>query len=95
MLISTQQVAHYNDTGFLVLEAFADENECDQLRARAEALVQEFDPSEVVSIFSTNEQNRLTDDYFLTSGDKIRFFFEENAFLPDGHTQVREGEVDQ
>jgi phytanoyl-CoA hydroxylase len=67
-----------------VLEGFAAECECDQLRARAEELVHEFDPTEVVSIFSTHEQNRLTDDYFLTSGDKIRFFFEENAFNADG-----------
>jgi phytanoyl-CoA hydroxylase len=54
------------------------------LRARAAELVDAFDPAEVVSIFSTHEQNRLTDDYFLTSGDKIRFFFEENAFKADG-----------
>src|ERR1051325_2949685 len=83
-MISTQQLAQYDERGFLVLEGFADEAECDQLRARAEELVREFDPADVVSIFSTHEQNRLTDDYFLTSGDKIRFFFEENAFNPDG-----------
>src|ERR1043165_8490200 len=83
-MISTQQLAQYDEQGFLVLEGFADEAECDQLRARAEELVREFDPAEVISIFSTHEQNRLTDDYFLTSGDKIRFFFEENAFNPDG-----------
>ena len=47
-------------------------------------LVQDFEPDEVASIFSTREQNRLTDDYFLDSGDKIRFFFEEDAFGPDG-----------
>ena len=84
MSISKEQAAQYNDAGFLVLERFADESACDQLRARAAEMVREFDPREVVSVFSTHEQNRLTDDYFLTSGDKIRFFFEENAFNDDG-----------
>ena len=83
-MISKQQLEQYMDQGFLVLQGFVDEASCDRLRARAEQLVQEFDPREIVSIFSTREQNRLTDDYFMTSGDKVRFFFEENAFNPDG-----------
>ena len=35
-------------------------------------------------MFSTTEQEQTSDKYFLESGDKIRFFFEQLAFNADG-----------
>jgi phytanoyl-CoA hydroxylase len=81
--LSAQQLARFAEDGFLVVPGFVPRAECDVLVHRAKALVDAFEPS-TISIFSTNEQTRTTDDHFLGSGDDVRFFFEEEAFLPDG-----------
>ncbi|MEL7208092.1 MAG: phytanoyl-CoA dioxygenase family protein, partial [Actinomycetota bacterium] len=44
----------------------------------------DFDPAEHRSVFTTDEQTRHTDEHFLTSGDTVRCFFEEDAFDASG-----------
>jgi len=69
--------------GFLVLEGFVDVARCEELVARAEEMVAEID-RDIVSVFSTHEQTRTSDEWFLSSGDKVRGFFEADAFDDGG-----------
>ncbi len=69
----------FEEDGFLVREGFVPVERCDELMARAGELVAEID-RDIVSVFSTQEQTRTSDEWFLSSGDQVRAFFEADAF---------------
>jgi phytanoyl-CoA hydroxylase len=75
----------YRSAGVLVLRDFVSVDDCARLRQRAAELVDAFDPGEVRSVFSTTKQTQLDDRYFIESGDKIRFFLEDDAFDEAGN----------
>jgi phytanoyl-CoA hydroxylase len=86
--LTNEMLAAYRESGVLVLHDFVSLESCDALRARAAEMVDSFDPAEVQSVFSTTTQSQLDDDYFIDSGDKIRFFLEDDAF--DEHGNLRQ-----
>ena len=83
-MLDTSQIEGYRRDGYIVLPGFKSPAEIAAVRARAEAIVDAFDADAHRSIFTTREQARATDHYFLDSADQVCCFFEEEAFAPDG-----------
>ena len=78
--LTAEMVTAYQEAGVLVLRDFVSVEACRALQRRANELVAGFDPADVRSVFSTTKQTQLNDRYFIDSGDKIRFFLEDDAF---------------
>ena len=53
-------------------------------RSIVDRLVEDFDPAGVRTVFSTDDQSHARSEYFLTSGDKTRYFLEEGALDESG-----------
>jgi phytanoyl-CoA hydroxylase len=87
--LTDAQVQAFHADGFLVVPDFVSEERCLQLRQRAMSLAEQNVPSpEEATVFTADgKPQHTTDDYFLTSGEKIRCFFEKDAF--DEHGNLR------
>jgi len=83
-VLSDEQVESYRRDGFLKVEGFVDRSRCAALRDAANAIVGDFQPNERRTVFTTSEQERVSDQDFLSSGSGIWCFFEEEAFDADG-----------
>ncbi|XP_073909174.1 phytanoyl-CoA dioxygenase domain-containing protein 1 isoform X2 [Castor canadensis] len=91
--LSLSQLQKFQEDGFLVLEGFLSADECAAIQQRIGEIVAEMDvPPHCRIEFSTQEEEQLqaqgSTDYFLSSGDKIRFFFEKGVFDKKGNFLV-------
>lgn len=85
--LSTDQLRFWDENGYLILPQALDQATVTELLTETRNMLTDFSlDSHPMTKFSTGENGNahVGDDYFLTSGDKVRFFFEEDAFLADG-----------
>ncbi len=81
-MLTEQEINTYQSQGYLLIRDFLDSSHIDACRQQAMSIL-ESQSSESASVFSSIDQTRTSDDYFLDSGDKIRCFFEEDASIQD------------
>lgn len=86
-MLDHSQKQRFKKEGYLVLAEYFSLGDMNNLKRCANRIVEEFDPESTRSIFSTQSADTAEDDYFLTSGDKVRCFFEEDAFSENGELQ--------
>lgn len=77
--LSVAQLAAWKRDGFLVLENFAHAATCARLRTRAAEWTDRLKAEQDQAVFTTHDQAKTSNAYFLESGDKIRIFMEEHG----------------
>jgi len=83
--LTKEQFANFDREGYLIIPNALDSQTVASLLEETHSLLDNFSLDDhPMTKFSTGESSEhVGDDYFLTSGDKIRFFFEEGISTED------------
>jgi len=86
--LTKDQLEKFEKDGILIIEDFLCLEEVTSIRNEIHKIVENMDPVKDRGVFSTTTCQQASDTYFLESGDKIRYFFEADAFNEDGELQL-------
>ena len=87
-MLSPGQISDWQRDGFLALPGFKSAAELDAAKARAQQIVEAFDPATGASRFSTRDRSLVADERLLASADQVHCFFEEEALDDQGRLRV-------
>lgn len=87
-MLSHDQIETWGRDGLLVLPGFKTAAEVAEVRARAEALVDAWQPGTATAVFSTTDRARTADAALIASADAVHCFFEEEAVDDQGRLRV-------
>ena len=87
-MLDAAQRAAWASHGYLVLPGFKSATELAAVSARANAIVEAFDPSQGASRFSTRDRSLVADEKLIASADQVHCFFEEEALDGAGRLRV-------
>ncbi|KAL4950973.1 phytanoyl-CoA dioxygenase [Aspergillus filifer] len=100
--LTKDQLQTFHSKGYLILENYLSPQQVSSLISETNSLLSSFDLStHPLTQFTTGDdgenpdQAHVGDDYFLTSGDKVRFFFEPDAIQDGKLTKEKEKAVNK